>query len=342
MDSIFSSGSRVHHLIGQTTAGRKVLDLDYRLLDPRLFGLGLYRGTIFTQLLEKMQAEDIPIRPGVEIVDYESVGSQVSSKTGSKPVVLTTASGEQLGPYDMVIVAEGARSALRAKRHQKWFKCARHYRWGTLWSIVPDTTGIYHASGTLNQYFEGTSKMMGILPTGYRPHEDGQTPLVTMFWSLHRDQYDAWKQRDFEDWRSEVSRMTPLAQPLLNEIRSRDQVTFATYYDVRMWPYHNPVENNVVYIGDSAHAMSPVLGQGVNLALNDAWVLSESIQKQGNLVEALNRYSNTRMSTLYYYQTMSMLLNPWFQSSRIPGFAFTRDRLFAAGAHIPSSLTGTI
>lgn len=330
MESIFEHGSRVHRLYGKTTKARTVLDLDYRLLDPRMFGLGLYRGTIFSQLLEEMHKEDIPIHAGTEIVDYESVGSQVSSKTKARPIVLKSASGDTLGPYDLVVVAEGARSQLRAKRHAKWFECARHYRWGTLWSIVPDSTGVYHSGTTLNQYFDGTTKMLGILPTGFRPA--GETPLVTLFWSLHRDQFDSWRSRDFEDWKSEVAGLTPDVHPLLSEITSRDQVTFATYYDVRMWPYHNPEENNVVYIGDSAHAMSPVLGQGVNLALNDAWILSESLSRQDSLTDALNRYSDTRKSTFRFYQMTSMLLNPWFQSSRIPGFAFTRDRLFATGS----------
>ena len=53
----------------------------------------------------------------------------------------------------------------------------------------------------------------------------------------------------------------------MNELTDPSQVTYAVYYDVRMKQYYSPKLNNVVFLGDAAHAMSPVLGQGVNLAL---------------------------------------------------------------------------
>ena len=58
-------------------------------------------------------------------------------------------------------------------------------------------------------------------------------------------------------------------------------------------------------------------------------LLSECISRHGNNLDgALKEFSAMRKPLLFYYQSASRWLNPWFQSSYIPGFAFTRDYLF--------------
>jgi 2-polyprenyl-6-methoxyphenol hydroxylase-like FAD-dependent oxidoreductase len=99
--------------------------------------------------------------------------------------------------------------------------------------------------------------MLGILPTGHRPKGEPDTsdPLVTMFWSLHKDQLGQWEKTELTDWKSTVRTLTPTIDPILEQISQKSQLTFATYWDVRMSSYHNRKFNNVVYIGDAAHAM---------------------------------------------------------------------------------------
>ncbi|MBV8636287.1 MAG: FAD-dependent monooxygenase, partial [Burkholderiaceae bacterium] len=73
-----------------------------------------------------------------------------------------------------------------------------------------------------------------------------------------------------------------------------------------------------VCLGDSAHATSPQLGQGANLALVDAWTLAQCLAQQSDLPAALAQYSRKRKAHLRYYQTASRVLTPLFQShSRI-------------------------
>jgi 2-polyprenyl-6-methoxyphenol hydroxylase-like FAD-dependent oxidoreductase len=80
-----------------------------------------------------------------------------------------------------------------------------------------------------------------------------------------------------------------------------------------------------------AIARSPVLGQGVNMALTDSMLLSDSISRASSLKEALEQYSDIRKDPLRFYQWVSLMANPWFQSSRIPMMAFARDNFFATG-----------
>lgn len=44
LDDALVHGARIERLYGETTAGRAVMDMRYRELEPRLFGLGMQRG----------------------------------------------------------------------------------------------------------------------------------------------------------------------------------------------------------------------------------------------------------------------------------------------------------
>ena len=98
-----AAGARVGRLRGRTARGRTVLDLAYADLDPGMAGLGIHRGAIFAALRDALHTEGIPLRCGAAVTHVAP---------GERPVV-TLADGERL-TYDLVVVASGARSPLRA------------------------------------------------------------------------------------------------------------------------------------------------------------------------------------------------------------------------------------
>jgi 2-polyprenyl-6-methoxyphenol hydroxylase-like FAD-dependent oxidoreductase len=53
--------------------------------------------------------------------------------------------------------------------------------------------------------------------------------------------------------------------------------------------------NNVVLLGDAAHAMTPNLGQGGAQAIEDSFVLAEQFEKADSITQALNSYERIRM-----------------------------------------------
>ena len=58
---------------------------------------------------------------------------------------------------------------------------------------------------------------------------------------------------------------------------------------VRGW-----AEKTAVLLGDSAHAMTPNIGQGAGMAMEDAAVLAEELAKGGEIDHALGRYAQRR------------------------------------------------
>jgi 2-polyprenyl-6-methoxyphenol hydroxylase-like FAD-dependent oxidoreductase len=118
----------------------------------------------------------------------------------------------------------------------------------------------------------------------------------------------------------------------------------AHYRDVVLSRYG---EGRLGIIGDAAHAMSPQLGQGVNMALLDARCLRDALRSASSTHEALAAYEHARRDHVGIYHFWSRWLTPLFQSER-DGVAAARDILFHPMSRIPGGrgqmlriLTGT-
>jgi 2-polyprenyl-6-methoxyphenol hydroxylase-like FAD-dependent oxidoreductase len=78
---------------------------------------------------------------------------------------------------------------------------------------------------------------------------------------------DALRARGLDAFRTEVARLAPYAAGRVGEIRSWDDVKLLTVQVDRLRQWARP---GLLCIGDAAHAMSPVGGVGINLAIQDA------------------------------------------------------------------------
>ncbi len=284
---IVEAGARVDTLWGVTAGGRPVVDIQYKDWRADSFGVGLHRGVLFNALWQQAGIA------GAGIVTGHAI-DQLASLTSA---------------HDLTVLADGAHSQLRAQsglamRH-------RIYPWGALWAVLPDIDGEYTRRKTLLQWYDRASKMLGIMPTGARPGDDVQ--VVSLFWSLRADRLPAWRERGLAAWKDEVRKLNPQAENLLAQIDRPDQLAWAQYADVVMPRYHT---ERLVMIGDAAHATSPQLGQGTNLALLDAVTLAQCLEQHDGIAAALDRYTELRKSHLHFYGLMSRMLTPVFQSDQ--------------------------
>jgi 2-polyprenyl-6-methoxyphenol hydroxylase-like FAD-dependent oxidoreductase len=161
---------------------------------------------------------------------------------------------------------------------------------------------------------------------------------------LPGNEVDNFDTEAFERLRQRVALLWPEVSQPLAHIESAQQMNRARYRDVVM---RNPVEGRVLFLGDAAHAMSPQLGQGVNMALLDAQVLADALIANTDVDEALNLYRRRRRGHLSVYQHLSRWLTPLFQSERTM-LAGMRDLAFGPLGRMPIArgqmlkiLTGT-
>ena len=125
------------------------------------------------------------------------------------------------------------------------------------------------------------------------------------------DRIDDFRRAGFTAWKEQILRYEPDAAFVLDQIENVEQVLTAGYHDIVMSSWHTQRQ---VFIGDAAHAMSPQLGQGTNLALMDASALCAALREEVPLAVALERYSRTRRAQIDFYQFASRWLTPLFQS----------------------------
>jgi 2-polyprenyl-6-methoxyphenol hydroxylase-like FAD-dependent oxidoreductase len=91
---------------------------------------------------------------------------------------------------------------------------------------------------------------------------------------------------------------------------------------------------NVLKIGDAWHATSPQLGQGANMALLDAASIASALCREATVGEAIARHLKQRQLHIRFYQLLSRILTPFYQSdSRL--LPFSRDILIGPATKLP-------
>ena len=87
----------------------------------------------------------------------------------------------------------------------------------------------------------------------------------------------------------------PALRKLAQATLEQGEQGFTEWHAKDLWPSRTLHRDNVVLVGDAAHAMLPTLGQGACQCLEDAAVLASTVAAEDTLDQALRRYEATRV-----------------------------------------------
>jgi 2-polyprenyl-6-methoxyphenol hydroxylase-like FAD-dependent oxidoreductase len=109
---------------------------------------------------------------------------------------------------------------------------------------------------------------------------------------IHKGGYDELRAQGLESFRRQVAALAPFLADRVGELRHWDDIRLLTVKVDRLTRWYRP---GLLCIGDAAHAMSPVGGVGINLAIQDAVATA-------NLLADRLRSGSVTTSALYEVQ----------------------------------------
>ena len=304
-DALRARASEVNRIMGQTHAGRTVLDVHYGDWRADLCGYGVQRSALFDLLLEAAREAGVLLRTSQTIVraQQDHLGAVLHMLEGASE------------RFDLVLDCLGASSVL----------CPRPtapLSFGALWALLDWPEDGPFQADCLEQRYLNASRMVGVLPVG---RTDGGRSKLTFFWSLRADGLETWREQPLVHWKDQVRALWPETATLLDQITSHDDLIFAQYTHRTL---RRPGRGRIVHLGDSFHATSPQLGQGANMALLDAAAFAEAVSVSESPGAAGALFGRMRRRHVWLYQSASWLFTPLYQSDS-RALAWMRDRVAA-------------
>ena len=306
-EAAFECGAPIERVVARSRAGAILMDLRYADLAPSLRGLGIRRPDLATLLLDAARTAGAQVLAGTAV---EEVGGETLASRG---------------PFDLVLICDGAGSRLRAGIGASHVRV--HDR-GVYSFVAPLPQSL--DSRVLLQSLMGLRDAVGLLPIG---RGAGPTPLVSFFWNAKIAERPALEATGFEEWRRYVAGFCPEAGELLRQAGSFGALTWSTTREVTMARWHRA---RALALGDAAHALNPQLGLGATMALIDAAAVRDVLRESAHDVPAaLAAFESRRRAHLDGYARASRVWS-WFDGA---GFASLRRRLFHTAASIPVRAT---
>lgn len=230
---------------------------------------------------------------------------KATSITGTEEQANITLSDGEECSAKALIGADGIRSPTREYLFGHMPLRYRGYvSWRGIVPFVPDT----HPPGTITESW-GNGGCFGIAPV-----DSTQT-----YWYASANQEEIWvddpaSRKDgllkrFRGWHSPI--------PALIDGTPNEQILVSRIYDgpkLRHWS-----KQRITLCGDAAHAMTPNLGQGACLAMEDAWTLGKMTERYSEPETLFAAYERSRISRVSSIQ----------QQSRALGFIVQADNPYA-------------
>ncbi|MBN3733244.1 MULTISPECIES: UbiH/UbiF family hydroxylase [unclassified Burkholderia] len=227
-----------------------------------------------SSLVEASLDAALRFQPNLTWFDARAQGFDVRDDAA----VLTLSSGQVLAA-DLVVGADGAHSWVRSQMGAKVER--RDYRQTGV--VANFKASLPHRETAYQWFHEGEIVALLPLPDGH----------VSLVWSAHTAHADELLALDPAQLAAEVERVSH------GQVGTLDCVTPAAGFPLALQTVDKLIAPRVALVGDAAHLIHPLAGQGMNLGLRDVAALAdaiagkESFRNLGDTV-LLRRYERSR------------------------------------------------
>lgn len=195
------------------------------------------------------QARALPhfhLRMQAEVTDLIEVEGRVVGVRGSMP------DGAFEVRADLVVAADGRRSIVRKKAGLEVVDIGAPM--DVLWMRISKLPG-------------DPSQLLGRIEAGHMLVMIDRGTYWQCAYLISKGSFEAMKQGGLPAFRSKLASLSGFLGTRVEELRSWDDIKLLTVAVDRLTQWFKP---GLLCIGDAAHAMSPVGGVGINLAIQDA------------------------------------------------------------------------
>lgn len=232
-----------------------------------------------------------------------------------KIATISTANGALKVTARLIVAADGTHSAIRG------------------FCGLPSETKLYRQQGIvanigLSQAHHGRAyeRFTAHGPLALLPMQDNRMSLV---WAVPPPEAERLMALSADDFLRQLQQAFGYRLGRFTKIGKR----FA--YPLQQVLMPQQIKDSIVFVGNAAHTLHPVAGQGFNLGLRDVATLAQCIAQQGLTHEMLEYYMQLRMHDQHIITRFTDGLINLF-TSRLPGLGFARGLGLIALDNIPA------
>ncbi|MDM8174441.1 MULTISPECIES: FAD-dependent monooxygenase [Olivibacter] len=270
--AVFEKGHQVTSLRMLDADGKIISNQDTELLGPDFANANLviHRSELHEVLLSRLLPNSLHLNREL-----------LSFRRKKENLILCFSDGSS-SVTNLLIAADGIRSVVR---QQLIPDSKPRYAGYTCWRAVIENPNI-----PLNE--------MASVETWTAAGRVGMSPLShnRIYWycCMNAKENDScmreMKPKDLAD--SFLNAHTPIAEIIRST--APEQLIWSDVFDIKPLQ-HFVYEDNIVLVGDAAHATTPNMGQGACQAIEDAVVLAQCLATQSDLATALKQYEKRRV-----------------------------------------------